>query len=330
MPRLRKERGERKIEKSETGRVYWKAGEAHPLDVLYSELDELRAQLPEQLKQLLTTASTCEERLRTILAASQKSDDPMTMFSQAEKSAHTAIFERFKDRKHYSHLQAIFALRRQQRLAGRLKTAAAALQLANGLLEGEESFAPEALAAWRQAQHTPEPEEEQPSQEHELEPQEPAGPPLTKEEKRVQGINEPLTAIAGNVERSRQLLRDFEAQLPELRKQLLVGQGWFEVFEVPKRHYKKQILDYAKALQALNKHKTPIPEEISKAIHPQVARLIRAGADKFPPELRDEIYDIVYVGPYVKYRWTEDGRTYSISLGLDDDYPPFPFVPEGF
>ena len=73
-----------------------------------------------------------------------------------------------------------------------------------------------------------------------------------------------------------------------------------------------------------------MPKEIEDAVHPEVRRLIQAGAEKFPPELREEVFNIVEVGPYAKYRWREKGQIYTISLGLDTDYPPFPFVPEGF
>jgi len=324
MPRRRTAKGERKIDKSQKGRVYWRPGEAHPLDVLGEELKELSARLPDQLQQLLVSAQQAEEHLRAILEATHDLEDPTSIFTPAEQAAHTAILQRFGNRKHLEHLLMIFTLQRRKRMLGRLQAAAAALDLANGLLSEEESFSPEIGVAWRLPanQDQEENQMEEPSSE-------PASP-LTKEELRVQGLDEPLTQIISSVEQSRRLLRDFETQLPELRRQLASGQGWFEVFSVPKRHFKQKVVDYAKALQASRKHHTPIPEAIQQAIHPDVAGLIQAGASSFPTTLRDEVYDIVYVGPYVKYRWTEQKRTYSISLGLRDDYPPFPFVPEGF
>ena len=152
---------------------------------------------------------------------------------------------------------------------------------------------------------------------------------LTREELRVQGIDQPLTPLVGSVEQSRRLLREFEQRLPELRRGLATGQGWFEVFYVPKYVYKGEVVAYMKALIAWWEHKIPfIPPEIEEAVHPEVRRLVAAGAD-IPKRLRDEAYVRVEVGPYVKYRWTEAGRTYTVSLGLRDDYPPFPFTPAG-
>jgi len=49
-----------------------------------------------------------------------------------------------------------------------------------------------------------------------------------------------------------------------------------------------------------------------------------------PSALRDEIYDITELGPYVRYRWSEDKHLYTISLGLLDDDPPLPFTPATF
>jgi hypothetical protein len=102
----------------------------------------------------------------------------------------------------------------------------------------------------------------------------------------MQGLDEPLTPIVSSVDQCRQILRNFEARLPDLRRQHSTGQGWFEVFSVPKRHSKKEVVAYADALIAWRKHKTPIPPEIRSAVHPEVARLIRAGTTDFPSELR--------------------------------------------
>ncbi len=122
---------------------------------------------------------------------------------------------------------------------------------------------------------------------------------LTKEELRLQRIDEPLTPIVGSVEQSRQRLRDFEARLPELRRQLTTRQGWFEVFSVPKRRLKREVIVYARALHASQKKKIPIPAEVEQAVHPEVRRLIQVRVETFPPALRDEVYNTVYIGPYV-------------------------------
>ena len=343
MPRKKTGKGERKYEELRGGRVYWRSGEEHPLDKLYDERDELRALLPDQLTQLQRSAQQTEERLRAILQATQTSDNPAALFTPADHAAHEAIFERFYNRKHYEHLHAHFTIQRYRRLLGRLQAIQAALNLANGLLDEETILSPEYLAAL-QDQQADQDESDQADEQLVTLPaaisddqtdqgeQDQAEPTslLTPEELRLQGIEEPLTAIVGSVERSHELLRDFEAKLPDLRRQLATGQGWFEVFHVPKRRYKPEVRAYAEALERWYKHKTPIPEEVEQAVHPRVRELIQAGVEKFPPELREEVYDIVEVGPYVKYRWREEKQLYTISLGLDSDYPSRPFVSEGF
>jgi hypothetical protein len=328
MPRKQTPRGERKFDELQKGRVSWQPGEDHPMDKLADELVQMRQSIPDQLEQLRATAQRTEQRLRSILEAMQDAtDDPTALFTPTDQKASAIIFDRFRNRKHLDHLLMIFRLQRAGRTLGRLQAIQAALDLANGLLEEEEAFSAESLATWRTFLQD---REENTSAATTEEPSPEPMPQLSKEELRLQRIDEPLTPIIGSVEQSRQLLRDFEARLPELRRQLASRQGWFEVFSVPKRRFKHEVIAYARALNAYQKKKKPIPPSVEQAVHPEVRRLIQARVETFPPELRDEVYNIVNVGPYVKYRWMEDKQTYTISLGLRDDYPPFPFVPEGF
>lgn len=90
--------------------------------------------------------------------------------------------------------------------------------------------------------------------------------------------------------------------------------------------------------RAWNKHvetTLPIPEAIERAIDPRVAAIIRQTyplplSECIPPELRNVTYNIIMEGPYAKYRWREKKQTYTISLGLLNDYPEYPFIPKGF
>jgi hypothetical protein len=149
----------------------------------------------------------------------------------------------------------------------------------------------------------------------------------------VAGTHEPITPLVSSAEQTRQVLTAFEQQLPDLRRHLLASNGWFEVFYVPKRRYKEMLLEYAKALGYAREHSLPLSlVEAPPALHPDVARLLRAG---IPPkdmskELRDQIYNITGQGPYMRYRWREGKHLSTISLGLLDDYPPRPFTPAGF
>src|SRR6266567_1319189 len=103
------------------------------------------------------------------------------------------------------------------------------------------------------------------------------------------------------------------------------------VFSVPKCDI-PELIAYAKALKKAQKPAQPIPEAIEQALHPEVARLVRLDIHPkdMPKNLRDDLYEIIELGPYVRYRWREGKHLYTISLGLLDDYPPRPFTPACF
>jgi hypothetical protein len=330
MPRkLKDDNTPRKIEKSLSDRLYWQPGDKHPLDVLFGELDQLRQHIPEELAALLTSAQTAEQHLSAIMEATQDTTDATGLFTTADHESRRTVIDRFHNRKHSDHLLTILTIQRYKRLIGRMNAIKEALDLVNGLLEEEEAFSPQSEASPlrppQQAIDRPSEVQEKPQTSEE--PVDQQDPP-TKAELRLQGIDEPLTPIVGEVTQSRQLLQAFEGRIPDLRRGLTLGQGWFEVFYISKYHFKTEVVLYMKALLAWQEHHTPIPTEIEQAIHPEVARLLQIGAD-IPKELRDEAYDCTKVGPYVKYRWHDSGRTYTVSLGLLDDYPPLPFMPSG-
>ena len=325
MPRPRKEKGPRKISESKTGRVWWKPGQPHPLDTLDNELKDLRAQLPAEIEAVLEAAHHTEHHLQALQQIEQQ-DDPTATFTAADQLASRIVIERFANRKHEHHLRTLFALQRRKRLMGRLRAIRAALDLANGLLAEDETLSDEFLSTWREktAEHHLTSEQGQEKQERIQEEQE-----LSPEELRLKHLDEPLAPMIGSVKQSRQLLRIFEAQLPELRAGLAAGNGWIEIFSVPKRRYKKEVIAYGVAWANHLDHNSPIPPDVEKALDPRIASCVRQNAP-IPSELRDLAYDIVYVGPYAKYRWREQKQVYSISLGLLDDYPEYPFTPAGF
>jgi len=152
-------------------------------------------------------------------------------------------------------------------------------------------------------------------------------PQLSKEEERVLNLTEPLTPLVTSVQQSRALLRSFEAQLPDLRAQLAAGNGWFDIFYVNKKSLKAEVRTFLQALRREQKRKIAVPKEIEQAVHPEVARFFRRGGElpPIPRELEPYIFDFTEYGPYAKYRWRENKRTYTVSLGLDTDYPDLPF-----
>ncbi|GHO41864.1 hypothetical protein KSX_00270 [Ktedonospora formicarum] len=64
---------------------------------------------------------------------------------------------------------------------------------------------------------------------------------------------------------------------------------------------------------------------------PSVSLLLQGvSPTDLPRQYHKMIFHIVQLGPYVRSRWCEDAHTYTISLGLLNDSPPFPFTPQGF
>jgi len=257
MPRRYKPQGDRKINQSKKGRILWRPGTPHPLDVLFEEAKTLRDALPGHLEELLTSAQHVQHQLQTLLDMEQQFDDPAAPVSAADRAAFRAVSERFHNRKHLDHLEAVFAVLRRKRLAGRIQAIQAALDLAAGLLAEEESLSQEFLQAVQQAQATAPtddlagaedefvPDIEEGSEQEFADPDQaseseetdgPQPPPqqvyplLSKEEERVLNLTELLTPLVTSVEQSRVLLRDFEARLPDLRAQLAAGNGWFDIF----------------------------------------------------------------------------------------------------
>jgi len=307
---------------------------------------------------MLTSAQHVQHTLHSLLEMEQQFDDPAAPISAADRAAFRAVSERFHNRKHLDHLEAIFAVVRRKRLAGRLQAIRAALDLAAGLLAEEESLSQEFVQAVQQAQanvpkdDTPvvaddlvpdiEEQSEQGDEEAVLPPEEDEQgydapleqtppqrvyPLLSPEEERMLNLTEPLTPLVTSVEQSRVLLRDFEARLPELRAQLTAGNGWFDIFYVSKRRLKKEVGTFLRALRREQKRKVAVPKSVEQQVHPDVARFFRQmeGEPTIPRELVPYIFDFTEYGPYAKYRWRENKRTYTISLGLDSDYPPIPF-----
>jgi len=361
MPRRYKSQGERKIEQSRKGRVLWRPGKPHPLDVLFDEAQTIREELPGHLEELLTSVQQLQDALHTLLDQEHHFDDPATPLSEADHVAFRAVAERFHNRKHVDHLEAVFAVIRRKRLAGRLQAIKAALDLASGLLAEEESLSHEFLSAMQAAQTTPaeeqgpdgdalvfppeqeddveqvaplvlfpvEPEDagdDEQDDETEQSPPQQDSPQLSREEERVLNLTEPLTPLVTSVQQSRALLRSFEAQLPDLRAQLAAGNGWFDIFYVNKKSLKAEVRIFLQALRREQKRKIAVPKDVEQAVHPEVVRFFRRGdVTPIPRELEPYIFDFTEYGPYAKYRWREKKRTYTVSLGLDTDYPDLPF-----
>ena len=344
MPRTFTPRKERTIRESRSGRVFWKTGQQHPLDVLFTEANTLQEDIPHQLRAVLLSAQHLQSLLAPLLMLDIDLEELEHSLATADHAALASVADRFADRKHVAHLEAVFAVLRRKRLLGRLHAIQAALDLTTGLLADEQALSYEYLQSVLQQEAiasppslgshlAPHPEtaasEEAPTMdENDQEPGVEQTRPraLSKEEQRLRGIDEPLAPLVASAKHSRELLRTFEAHLPKLRAQLIVGDGWFDTFYIRKKHLKEAVKTFRRALRKEQERGIAVPQEIEQAVHPEVAQVLRQGGSSIPKHLRDAVYDYSEYGPYVKYRWQHNKHIYTISMGLQSDYPEGFFV----
>ncbi len=92
---------------------------------------------------------------------------------------------------------------------------------------------------------------------------------------------------------------------------------------MPKRRDKLERIASAKVWKHAQKLAQPIPGEIVQARHPSQRHA--------QSELREAIYEIIEMGPYVRYRLSRgQAPLHHFGFGQPDDYPPLPFIPAGF
>jgi hypothetical protein len=122
MSRSRK-KAERRIGRSEAGRIAFRPGKEHPLDVQFKEARQAREQLEEQLalfEQELQTLAPLQE----LSARIEAEDETLRQFLAA----------RYEDYFHQGHIESTFLWLRRRRAAARVQAARAALSLAQDLL----------------------------------------------------------------------------------------------------------------------------------------------------------------------------------------------------
>lgn len=124
--RPEKPKAERRIKPSGEGRLIFKQGDSHPLDVQFGEacaigkeLTATAAQLPELLAEM--------EEFQQVPARLAAEDEDLSTF----------LGEHYSDRKQVDHIQATLMIFRRKRALARIQAAAAALQLAQELLTSD-------------------------------------------------------------------------------------------------------------------------------------------------------------------------------------------------
>jgi hypothetical protein len=121
--RPEKPKAERRIKSSSEGRLRFKQGDPHALDV---QLDEAR-----RVGQQLTAAA---EPLPALVASLEEYQQAPARLAAEDEDLAAFLGEHYSDRKHVDHIQATLMIFRRKRALARIQAAEAALRLAQELL----------------------------------------------------------------------------------------------------------------------------------------------------------------------------------------------------
>jgi hypothetical protein len=121
--RIRRPKPERRIQPSGRGRISFRPGKEHPLDVQIEEASRAKEQLDEQL----THFAEALHSLAPLEAISSR-------IAAEDQALRHFLAEHYSDYFHQDHLEATFLLLRRRRILARLQAAQAALNLVQELL----------------------------------------------------------------------------------------------------------------------------------------------------------------------------------------------------
>ncbi len=121
--RSRQSRSEHRIEPSGQGRISFRPGGKHPLDVQFKEARLAKEQLAEQL-----------ERFTELLHALAPLEEIAGRFEAEDEALRHYLAEHYQDYFHVDHIEATFLWLRRRRAIARLQAAQAALNLVQELL----------------------------------------------------------------------------------------------------------------------------------------------------------------------------------------------------
>lgn len=122
-PRRRSAPKPRKVPISQEGRLRWKPGEKHALDVMFGEAEQMQHELEEELAQTQQALRS----VRVLMGDAQ-------MLAAKDEEARAIVRQQFRTHKHYEHIQATFAVLRLRRQITRLQAVTEALDLVAMLL----------------------------------------------------------------------------------------------------------------------------------------------------------------------------------------------------
>jgi hypothetical protein len=219
---------ERRIPLSFEGRMKFRPGDPHALNVEFREAQNLHTLIMEQIAQI-------NGQLTGLVGQG----DPGAAISAEENALKAFLWQEYREHKHRDHIIAVFVAMRRRRLQSRLEAAHAALEIAADLLTPDDKI----LQELRRALH------KEPAQEQATQQEQPEG---EGEEEAQQGPGDDrhrppqITAkhIFGNAPVLRQQLAQFDERVKLIRGTISEGIGWFEEFYVEKWRANPEALAY--------------------------------------------------------------------------------------
>ncbi|GCE32224.1 hypothetical protein KDA_77080 [Dictyobacter alpinus] len=293
-PEEREAAKERRIVRSQKGRLLFQPGDPHALDVQFREARNYRHLIAAKI-----------ETIQAISADLSNSLDTASMdIARQEGELKAFLWSKYRDHKHRDHILATFLAMRRARLLGRLEAAHMALELATELLANDDQLFSDLRAAVEQ-QHQAAAAAGQIGQDHTTFLFRLTGPDEGTVHEEIAAIQADLATaqrqeaalidnrrIYGDSQVTRQRLAEFNEQIKVLRAAISPATGWYEMYYIEKVQISREARKY-----------------------------LREGKE-IPPEI-DPIEGVVY-GPYLKYRWQEEtnGPQYTIQMGRLEESSP--------
>lgn len=282
---------ERRIPVSRKGRLKFRPGSPHALDVQMREARNYQRLIAAKLEQF--------QAILSVLTT----DDLSGAVGEQEATLKAYIMTTYMNHKHREHILATFLAIRRARLLAKLDAALGAMEMVADLLHPDDTLVEELRVAVEHQRQVvartrqmlePDLTEQTTALIHVTGPDEPSVQmqlDAIRAERERQETDDPTRRIQarhiyGDVSDARERVAAFEAQMAVIRAAISPAIGWYEEYYIEKVRLNRQVLPYLKR------------------------------GEELPPGV--EVVEGVVYGPYLKYRWQEatGGPQYTIQMGL--------------
>ncbi len=235
-----------RIRESRKGRLKFRPGDPHVLDVQLREARNYRGLILEHLTQIQAELARLDEL-----------NNPIEQLSREDDALKRFLWGRYYEHKHRDHILATFLAIRRRRLYERLQAAAIALNLAESFLTPDNSLLQDLMQALAKDGHAAlsavdvteaeaEALEEANDEEPGAQPQEPGD----LEKRQVTRHR-----IFGDAAATRAQLAEFDQLARAMRDTIATGSGWLDEFYITKFRFTAEAREYMKKGK-------PIPEDV--------------------------------------------------------------------